>query len=199
MSTNIYPQAIEEKIARFRDDLLAQKAIDVVRKHIIHGSCTVLSDDSYLRLRTEVANKYNLHPNDVLVVGSSKLGFSIAPYKRYRHFCNMSDVDVVIVSQVLFDQLWEKVHYYVEHGGYWERFNVFKEYLFNGWIRPDKLPSEHSFEWAKEWWEFFNVLSRSGNYSTFKVRGAIYRSWYFLESYQQRSVSGCQNATYEVK
>jgi hypothetical protein len=194
MTMTIDPQVIAERIARFRDDLIAMKAVDVVRKHVIHGSCYVLTDDAYLHLRSEVANRYGLHPNDVLVVGSGKLGFSIAPLKRYQHFCDTSDVDVVVVSNVLFDDLWKKLHHYVEQGGYWENFVGFKDYLFNGWIRPDKLPSAESFAMAKEWWEFFNRLSRSGIFSTFKVRGAIYRDWYFLESYQLRSVSSCQDA-----
>lgn len=132
------------------------------------------------------------------MVGSCKLGFSIAPNKRYRHFGESSDVDIVVVSESLFDNLWEKLHYYADHGGYWERLQEFKNYLFNGWIRPDKLPPSNSFEMASEWWEFFNELSRSGAYSSFKVRGAIYKNWYFLESYQLRSVSACKDEIAEV-
>ena len=197
----INSKEIEERVIRFREDLFNQSALYVVRKYIVNGSCFVLSDDLQLQLRTEIANKYNLHPNEVLIVGSGKLGFSIAPKKRYRHFCDSSDIDVAVVSKVLFDQLWEKVHYYFEHGGYWERFTFseFKNYLFHGWIRPDKLPQATSFELAKEWWEFFNALSHTRKYSAFKVRGAIYRSLYFLESYQLLSVSACRDAIIEVK
>ncbi len=190
---NIDKDEISKRVAAFKNDLRQMGPVDVVRRHIIHGSCFVLTDAAYYDLRAKVAAQYRLHPNDVLVVGSGKLGFSIAPRKQYRPFCDTSDVDVVVVSNTLFDSFWKKVHYYAEHGGYWEQFQEFKDYLFHGWIRPDKFPPEKSFEDALEWWAFFNRLSQSGAYSSFKVRGAIYREWYYLESYQLRSVTACKD------
>jgi hypothetical protein len=187
------PNEIEKQILHFKSDLKTMSPVDIVRRHIIHGECFILDDAAYFDLRVKVAAQYNLHPNDVLVVGSGKLGFSIAPKKEYRHFGNSSDVDVVVVSSILFDSLWKKVHYYSMHGGYWEHFQEFKDFLFHGWIRPDKFPPEKSFEEAMRWWAFFNELSKTGAYSSFKVRGAIYRDWHFLESYQLRSVTACKN------
>lgn len=187
------PHEIEKRIAIFKDDLRKNGSTDTVRRHIIHGSCFALTDAAYHDLRSKVSAQYDLHPNHVLVVGSGKLGFSIAPQKQYRHFGDTSDVDVVVVSDILFDALWKSVHYYVEHGGYWEKFKDFKDSLFQGWIRPDKFPPEKSFEEAMKWWAFFNELSQTGAYSSFKVRGAIYRDWGFLESYQLRSVNACRD------
>jgi hypothetical protein len=158
---------------------------------VIYGSCHVLTDAAYFDLRSEVANKFHIHPNEVLVVGSSKLGFSIAPTKRYRHFADSSDIDVVIVSRGLFDRMWKAVHTFWDQGGYWEGSREFKDYLFRGWIRPDKLPSAKSFSLANDWWEFFNALSSTGKYSMYKIRGALYMDWYFLEAYQLRGVSAC--------
>ncbi len=192
------PAQMEERVRIFKNDLRGMTPVDIIRRHVIHGSCYVLTDGEYYDLRSKVAAQYNLHPNDVYVVGSSKLGFSVAPKKRYRHFTDTSDIDVVVVSSTLFDSFWKKVHYYAEHGGYWEQFTQFKHYLFHGWIRPDKLPPDKSFEDALSWWAFFNGLSQSGLYSTFKVRGAIYREFYFLESYQLRSVSQCKDQLEEA-
>lgn len=187
------PVQMEARVSAFKNDLRIMSSVDIIRRHVIHGACYVLTDHAYYDLRSKVAAQYNLHPNDVYVVGSGKLGFSIAPKKRYRHFADESDIDVVVVSSTLFDVFWKKVHYYAEHGGYWEQCVQFKRYHFNGWIRPDLLPPEKSFEEALRWWTFFNGLSQSGLYSSFRVRGAIYRELYFLESYQLRSVSQCKD------
>jgi len=157
----------------------------------------LLSDDAYFALRSTIARKYDVHPNDVLVVGSAKLGFSIAPRKQYRPFCDESDVDVVIVSEGLFSTIWQRVHQYEDSGGYWEGGPAFKEYLFNGWIRPDKFPRAKAFEICYEWWEFFKALAASGDYTPYKIRAALYKNWYFLESYQMRAVSACADAAKE--
>ncbi len=166
-------------------------SVQMIRKYIISGECAVISGAQYFELRSEVADRYEVHPNEVLVVGSGKLGFSIAPAKRYRHFTDTSDIDVVIVSPKLFDRMWKAVHYYWDHGGYWERSSQFKAYLFQGWIRPDKLPPAKTFQLANDWWQFFNALSYTGKYSVYKIVGALYRDWYFLEAYQLRGVSAC--------
>lgn len=183
---------IEKRIADFKADLKLLRPVDIVRRHIISGPCYVMNDTAYYELKTKVADQYKLHTNELCVVGSGKLGFSIAPKKQYQHFSETSDVDVVVVSAKLFDMFWKKVHYYVEHGGYWEQLADFKKYHFHGWIRPDKFPPEKSFDEAQKWWTFFNELSSTGRYSTFKVRGAIYRDWDFLESYQLLSVTACK-------
>lgn len=182
---------ISTRLEMFKADLTSMSALQIIRKHVIYGDCAVISQNQYLSLRSEVAEKYGIHPNEVLVVGSAKLGFSIAPMKRYRHFTDTSDIDVVIVSAKLFDQIWRDVHHFWAQGGYWERSTQFKTYLFQGWIRPDKLPPARSFTLANDWWEFFNKLSASGKYSVYKIAGALYRDWYFLEAYQLLGVSAC--------
>lgn len=182
---------VHQRILNFKRDIVDLMPLDVIRKNIIYGHPAVINDSTYFALRSAVASKYEIHPNEVLVVGSAKLGFSIAPRKRYRPFCDESDIDVVIVSATLFSRIWREVHHYEDHGGYWERGREFKDYLFQGWIRPDKLPPSRSFDFGNDWWEFFNTLSSSGNYSSVKIRGALYKDWYFLEAYQMGAVSSC--------
>lgn len=186
-------ELIDKNILEFKEELKILSPIDIIRKHIIHGSSFILSNTIYYELRSIIAEKYSLHTNDVLIVGSAKLGFSIAPNKQYKHFGDTSDIDIVVVSLKLFDDLWKQVYTYWESGGYWENFVKFKDYLFQGWLRPDMLPPSKSFVAATEWWNFFRELSSSGKYSSIKVRGAIYKNWDFLESYQLRSVINCRD------
>ena len=182
---------ISERMQEFKHDLSHLSPIDIARRHIVFGDCMVISSDKYFELRKTISDKYNVHPNEVIVVGSAKLGFSIAPEKRYQPFGDASDLDIAIVSPTLFESVWRDVHRYFLQGGYWEGRTEFIKYLFRGWIRPDRLPPDHHFPFARNWWEFFNLLSASRRYSYTRIRGAIYQSWYFLETYQTVAISQC--------
>ena len=70
----------------------------------------MLSQDKYFDLRSEVAGHFGLHPDEVLIVGSTKLGFRVAPSKQYRLFSDESDIDVVLVSSTLSSSSFSKLH-----------------------------------------------------------------------------------------
>ena len=175
----------------FDEDLDVLSPVQIVRKHILHGECCILSPHEYFTLRSEIAKFFGLHPNQVLVVGSAKLGFSIVPCKPYRPFCDESDIDVALVSSTLFDKTWEDVFRYRDEVGYWPQFKEFSSYLFRGWIRPDKVPRSKIFSFGKEWWEFFRRMARDGMYGDYNIRGALYKSHFYLENYQKICVQQC--------
>ena len=180
-----------ERIEEFKHELSSRDPLDIARRHIVFGDCAAISPDEYFDLRNSISEQYCVHPNEVVVVGSGKLGFSIAPTKRYRLFGSNSDLDVAIVSNPLFEVVWKDVHRYFSQGGYWEGKSEFIKYLFRGWIRPDKLPPDQKFDFRKDWWEFFDSLSASRRFSRNKIRGAIYQSWHFLESYHTVAIAEC--------
>ena len=105
---------MEEEVSRFRTELRLRAARDMCRRFVIFGSCMQLDDDNYYDLKAAVADQFEIHPNEIIVVGSAKLGFSIAPTKRYRPFGETSDIDVAIVSPLLFDDVWHEVLQYLE-------------------------------------------------------------------------------------
>jgi hypothetical protein len=187
-------EGLAERIDAFKADLASNQAVELVRRHVIFGECFILSPTAYFSLRSEIARHFRAHPNEILVVGSGKLGFSIAPKKRYRPFSDDSDIDAVIISSTLFDTVWRDAYEFWRSGGYWERQHDFKNYLFQGWVRPDHLPAEGHFPFSKEWWEFFRTLTAGERFGPYKIRGALYRNWDFLESYQRVGVESCQAA-----
>ena len=184
---------IEESLNEFKGHLSTLPAVDVVRCHILSGPSLLLDEPGYLSFRCKIADHLAVHPNEVVMVGSGKLGFSIAPTKLYRHFCDESDIDVAIVSSALFERVWKSVYEYWRQGGYWEGSADFSEYLFRGWLRPDKLPAAHRLEYCKDWWEFFRQLTASGEYGAYSIRAGLYRSWFFLEDYHQKNIEACQS------
>jgi hypothetical protein len=179
----------------FKADVLGLDPEEVVRRHITYGSVFALTDELHFALKTEVSRQFGVHPSEVVVVGSAKLGFSLKPRELFRSFWEQSDIDIAIVSPALFDELWEEVFDYEGRGGSWSEQIPFKEYLFKGWIRPDKLPQGVSFPRGRAMWDYFIDVTRSRRYGPYRLRGAVFRSWRFLEAYQALAVTSCR---YEV-
>jgi hypothetical protein len=77
---------IIQRMKRFKQDLPNQDANLIFMNHIVFGGCYAMSDDKHLHLRDQVAElfrmkDFHVYPNEVIIVGSAKLGFSIAPDK----------------------------------------------------------------------------------------------------------------------
>jgi hypothetical protein len=184
----------EQRLTAFRNDLPSYEANELVQKHITFGDCFALSQEQYFELKSVVGRQFNLHTSQILVVGSAKLGFSIVSDKRYRVFGQNSDIDVVLCSSDLFDMFWQDVFGYWTRGENWDGLGDFRRYLFRGWMRPDKLPPAKSFNRSQEWWDFFRDLTAYGKFGSYKISGALYKNWNFLEVYQQKCVRDCQLA-----
>jgi len=58
----------------------------------------------YVIFREQVADQFGIGSQDVCIVGSAKLGFSPSPHKYGTPFNETSDVDVVVISDPLFDR-----------------------------------------------------------------------------------------------
>lgn len=183
---------IKDRIKKFRDDLLQYDVANLVQRYITYGDCYALSNDEYFALKQQVAQNFKIHPAEVIVIGSAKLGFSIASAKRYREFGNSSDIDVALCSRPLFDEFWRDVFDYWARGEQWAELGEFRKYLFRGWMRPDKLPPSNSFTRSKEWWEFFRNLTATRSFGPCKITGALYSDWHYLEAYQQKCVHECK-------
>lgn len=159
-----------------------------LRQRVVFGACRELADDVHGLLREAVAEEFHIHPNHVIVVGSTKLGYSISPAKPFKPFDSESDLDLAVVDGQLFDQYWEEMHRLRKAAVPWPEFGDFRRYHFNGWMRPDKLPVA---EIRNNWFDFFAGLQRSGIGGGLPLRAGLYKSWYFLEAYQAVGAKAC--------
>jgi hypothetical protein len=175
----------------FKNDLLSLNSLQIVRKHVFTGHSKVLDDDKFYQLKEDVCTEFKIDFNDVLLVGSGKMGFSIKPKRRYGVFNDESDLDRAVLSNTLFQQIWKEAYSYKKSGAYWPKQDEFFQYLSEGWIRPDKLPPSDYFEFTGKWWDFFNELTSSEKYGPYKIRAGLYQSWFFLEEYQKICVEEC--------
>jgi len=189
-------------IAAFKSDLSSLPLRDVVRKHISTGHPVSFTGDEYYGLRKLIAEEFNLHPASVVVVGSTRIGFSLNPDHRYRLVEQGSDIDVAIVSQERFDDYWDRVFAYSRQAFAWRksrRGRTFHRNLFDGWLDPRGLPTVTSFEPAERWVKFFDSLKQSRQYGLRDITARLYRTWDRLEAYQERSVTLCKNEIVSAK
>lgn len=202
-------KSIEERLSKFKEDLTILDASKIFRKHIAFGECYWLDHELYYELKQDIATKFSIHPSDVVMVGSGKLGFSISEKvikdketnkiietkPKYRAFGDQSDLDIAILSSNLFDEIWYRLYEYKKTKSYWPREKKFIQYLFEGWIRPDKLPpSTTGLEIQQDWFEFFSGLTNSGKYGDLSITAGLYKNWGFLEGYQIESIINCKKA-----
>lgn len=195
MTSRIDPKSL---VDRFRADLTTLAAQDSVRKHITTGMPTELSEDDYFELRRLVGAEFDLHPSAVVLIGSCRQGFSIAPSKRWQPAHAGSDLDVAIVSAERFDVYWDSVFAYSRNDKAWhgtDRFKRFATSLFRGWIDPRGLPPVPRFAQAARWIDFFDSLMQSRRFGTRRISARLYRTWSRLDAYQELALQKCLAAS----
>jgi len=150
--------------------------------------------DKYYELRRDVASQFELHPNAVILVGSSRMGFALKPEKRYQPAHTGSDLDLALVSADRFDDYWDRVFLFARSDMVWRKSKEFRQFawfLFNGWIDPRGLPPVPRFAKAKEWVTFFDELMRSRRFGQRRITARLYRTWDRMESYQEKMIRLC--------
>lgn len=161
-------------IALFKKDLLNDSAENVFEKYFINQEAylfNVLMQKPKLedKLRQVVSSACDVSKDQVYLVGSSKLGFSLNPnglynpvdfkYSKTGENKYKSDLDVAIVSQDLFYRVGKEVHkmtnsyrtkwhtneYYSDRNSDLPLCYKFFEYYTKGWFRPDFRPKGYDF------------------------------------------------------
>ena len=196
-------------LAQFKADLLSLPAEEMFARYIAPDTCAGLSDPQQAGLRGRIADHFGISAENVLIVGSAKIGFTLR-HKRagsedeedrpaFSEFSDASDVDVAIVSETLFDTIWKgcfnfwHTSGYANANAYWPKGKHFRDYFFRGWMRPDHLPSEGSFKYKDDWFDFFRRLTSDRAAGDYKISAGLYRESYFLEAYQHIALAQCRS------
>jgi hypothetical protein len=164
--------------------------------------------NSWEAFRNELVSGLAVDRNDIRVVGSGRLGFSLKPGRNFKLFSDDSDIDVVIVNAPLFDHLWlallEAVYPrppYPSRLGGWlkDRTNE----LYTGWLTPREIRLDIRIigEKARPALQFktlwFNSLKRASKYPPRRhedVTGRLYRTWKHAELYHLNSIAALRKS-----
>lgn len=164
------------KIEEFKEELsdINNSVEDIINKHLLSGTPYIFSDDNnkFFALKKDIANFFEVNQTKVYVIGSAKLGFSIAPRKRYKPFDLDSDIDVAIIDETTFIRYWKKLYQFnieirAKSINDEKIYREFLEYFFKGWLRPDKFPS--TMNEKKDWFDFFQSLQKNINIRLLQV------------------------------
>jgi hypothetical protein len=175
--------------------IIQEKPIpEFVQEYLFDGVPYCFKDNPNIfnTFRQTICSKFNIHPQNLTIVGSAKIGFSLSPDKYGRPFSDASDIDVVLVSEELFQDLWlkliefKKTTVYRLNKYHQNRFYELQAILFYGSIRLDMISSD--FPFAREWWEFFNILSTDKRFGPRQVRAMIFKSWRHVSYYYESGI-----------
>lgn len=196
----------KKEIVNLRDN--DEKQI-FTQKYFFHGIPKIFEnrENDYFHFRKKIADNFKINFYDVMIVGSSKFGFS--PVKL-ENFTIESDVDVVLINERLFDEFYELIsefQYQIKKNQFLldakqhKSYVRFLEYIVTGWMRPDLLPQNtDSFVKLKQKWDdFFRGISYSksevGNYS---VKAGLFKSYYYAEKYYCSSIDRALSEMYKI-
>lgn len=166
---------------------------DVVNNYILECAPICFGGDKsiiYL-LKKELADKFEIHPKDIEIVGSAKLGISLnSKIERYgKPFNESSDIDLAIISNELFDIAWNELSkkenkFLLESDK--KKIETCYYYIPQGIISPNQLPMGLNF--TKKFWAILSSLSLE-RYENRKIRGRIFKNWWFAEKYYSIQLS----------
>jgi hypothetical protein len=177
------------------DKALRDKPIvDIVQEYLFEGVpyCFKDTPEIFVLFRQMICDEFGIHRQNFTVVGSAKIGFSLSPENYGRVFNKGSDIDVVLVSEELFQDLWWKLIEYKKTTVYHlnksnrDRFQELQSIIFYGSIRLDKLTDD--FTYARNWWMFFNSLSIDKRFGPRRVRAMLFKSWRHVSSYYEDGI-----------
>jgi len=190
-------------LATLKTNIASRGADDFVREFVLEAPCLHLDQRAIEHIRASLSEAVGITitPDEIVVVGSAKIGFGLfekkrkdaEPLPRYRPFGPASDIDVAICSATLFDTVWKELCDYALAKPWLP--HIMKNtgnYLVYGWLRPDQVPFEARLRTLDQFQDRIRKLSNSSALGRRKISGAIYRDISFLSKYQIRGIAQCR-------
>lgn len=181
----------------FKEELQSKDIHSVYRKYLLGHKIWYFETklnlpnhaDTYDNFKVYMSERLNLHVNNIAIVGSAKIGFSLSPTKNYKLFDDDSDIDLVIVSRQLFRQSWDA---FLElsnrfHVPFYNSVtsNIFRRFVF---LKDPDIRNDFFSSWVKK------VDPCKKDIQTIfgiphDINYRIYESWESVENYHINSLS----------
>ena len=147
----------------------------------------------YSQLIEHLSQGLQVPEEDICIVGSARIGFSLSPYKYGVPFHRYSDIDIVVVSQDIFDRSW--IDILTRRRKRWRTLqnttqdpleaHQHKHFIYNGWIYPRSI--YESLTDGYRWMSTFNSTSRIPELASRSMNSRLYRTWDHVRHYHRRS------------
>lgn len=190
MDLNLTPPTPQELVQLISE---SDNLGDLAQQVIFSGTPYVFESDPevWVRARSQLATSLASNEDNIYIVGSAKMGYSLAPRKFGRPFADDSDIDVVIVDSTLYDTMWASIlrwHYRRRHrlpsrdrrwdeerreGLYWGYLEPAR-FHYNGLSRPAPLRAARKV--SSTWFSAFKSLGLIPELAERSLGGRLYRS-----------------------
>lgn len=177
--------------------LLKTTDIDsIIDNHLFGGAPFYSSHQPQVhrQMVRQVSRGLKVPKQDICVVGSGRIGFSLAPQKFGEPFGQFSDLDIVVVSAELFDPSWLDIltirlrnrPNITRQTRYNLQSHRENHYIHNGWIYPSSVIE--ALDIGQLWLRTFNGLSRITELAGRQIGARLYRTWDHARTYHRRGL-----------
>lgn len=140
----------------------------------------------YHEIKMAASDSLDVPVKNVAIVGSAKTGYSLTPGRNYSPFNDKSDLDLVLVSDSLFRELWECQLNFVNSatGQQYATVakNIFKHFIS---IKAEEIQGdqiEYFAEWISRVDKLRQTLQLNFKLPT-EVNYRVYDAWKYVEQY----------------
>lgn len=167
--------------------------------------------DTWDAFRDELVSGLGVSRADIRVVGSGRFGFSLKPGRNLKSFTDTSDIDVVVINESLFDQLWAallEAAYprppITDHLGGW--LSKRRNELYTGWLTPLEIKLDSKIVGVRarpvvdfnfRWFKTLKQASRHPVRRHEDVTSRLYRTWHHAELYHLSSLAALRRTLSE--
>jgi hypothetical protein len=182
-------------VEEFKTALMTRPLNGLVKDYIFEGIPYAFRETptAVELLRNYLSRALGIQDENTIIIGSAKTGFSLSPETMFRQFSDESDIDVLVVDERIFDEIWQivlKWHYPRRLRGlegldiHWGRRR--RRELYWGWFVPYQIRYEGlSFpetlkplrDISTAWFNAFRGLSQLPEFSRWDIHGRLYRTW----------------------
>jgi hypothetical protein len=191
-------------VAALHSALLEKEPIDFVSHHIFEPVPFAFNSDlsSWIRWKTSMARLLEVDPQDIVLIGTAALGYSLNPNKSYKVFDGASDIDCGVISQYHFEIAWR---YLRQIRPSWLSLPSSskraiemhrKSYVFSGTIASDSILALLPF--GSKWQSALDEMSKSPPTVGRVVKLRIYKDYDALRYYQTLGIEKLRNQLVET-
>ncbi len=181
---------------KFSNMVLTMPLDRVVREVLFAGTPFVFKDSPQTmdEIATLLAEALSVKKENIVIIGSAKMGFSLDPENYPRAFRPDSDIDIIVVDDKLFDAIWHSLlvwHYFRDqmgtNGDERRWIGARQKTIYWGWMEPRDFVIERGIcstyllksmrDLRTNWFNAFQNLSRHQALARWDVSGRLYRTW----------------------
>jgi len=134
-------------VSEFKNLLVQRPLEEVVKTYVFGGVPFVFANQPSAMdtLKQHLHDCLGVAAENIKVIGSAKIGFSLSPDNFPRNFTRRSDIDVLLVDDAIFDMVWKTLlawHYprrFVLDGVDWDWVKRRRDEVYWGWLDPSKI------------------------------------------------------------